>query len=113
MSKIVVVAFYKFCALPDFAAHQAPLLEAAQSHDLCGTILLAPEGVNGTIAGPRDGIDAMLAHLKSLPGCEDLSWKESYADENPFYRMKVRLKKEIVTMGVTGLDPQTSHERYV
>ena len=113
MPDIVVAAFYKFTALPDFKARQVPLREIAEANGVLGTILLAPEGVNGTIAGERAGIDAVLAHLKSLPGCADLDWKESYSDENPFLRMKVRLKKEIVTMGVTGIAPELSYERYV
>ncbi len=113
MPKIVVAAFYKFTALPDFAEHQAPLHDVAVQSDVFGTILLAHEGVNGTIAGPRVGIDAVLAHLKSLPGCAEFDRKESYTDENPFLRMKVRLKKEIVTMGVTNIAPEKSHERYV
>lgn len=113
MTEIVVAAFYKFASLPDFSAHQAPLRATAEEGGVKGTILLAPEGVNGTIAGTRDGVDTVLAHLKSLPGCAEFDWKESYTDENPFLRMKVRLKKEIVTMGVEGIDPGKSHERYV
>ncbi len=110
---LVVAAFYKFAALPDFERHQAPLRAAAEKAGIYGTILLAPEGVNGTIAGPRAGINAMLAHLITLPGCAGLDWKESLTGDNPFHRMKVRLKKEIVTMGVGGIDPQKSFERYV
>lgn len=113
MSKIVVAALYKFTCLPDFEARQAPLHAAAANAGVFGTILLAAEGVNGTIAGPRDGIDAVLAHLRTFPGCADLDWKESYTDENPFHRMKVRLKKEIVTMGVDNIEPEKSCERYV
>jgi len=113
MSQIVVAALYQFTPLPDFDQRHAPLLNIALAHGVLGTVLLAPEGVNGTIAGPRSGIDAVLAHLKSFPGCGDLEWKESHTDENPFLRMKVRLKKEIVTLGVDGLEPQKSHERYV
>lgn len=113
MSEIVVAAFYKFAALPGFADHQAPLRATAEEGGVRGVILLAPEGVNGTIAGPREGVAAVLAHLKSLSDCADLDWKESYTDENPFLRMKVRLKKEIVTMGVEGIAPEKSHERYV
>ncbi len=113
MSKIVVAALYKFSRLPDFEARQAPLHAAAANAGVFGTILLAAEGVNGTIAGPRDGIDAVLAHLRTFPGCADLDWKESYTDENPFHRMKVRLKKEIVTMGVDNIEPEKSCERYV
>ena len=113
MSEIVVDAFYRFTSLPDFAAQQAPLLAVADEHGVKGTILLAPEGVNGTIAGTRAGVDAVLAELKSFPGCARLDWKESLANENPFHRMKVRLKKEIVTMGVSGIAPELSYERYV
>ena len=113
MDKITVAAFYRFTGLPEFSAYQARLLAAAEAGGVRGTILLAPEGVNGTIAGPRAGVDAVLAHIKTLPGCAELDWKESEAPENPFLRMKVRLKKEIVTMGVADIAPELSHERYV
>ncbi|WP_425408639.1 rhodanese-related sulfurtransferase [Hyphococcus sp.] len=113
MAEIVVAAFYKFTSLPDYARYQAPLHAAAHNAGIRGTILLAPEGVNGTIAGPHAGVGAVLEFLKSMPGCAELEWKESYAVENPFLRMKVRLKKEIVTMGVTGIEPEKSHEHYV
>lgn len=110
---LVVAAFYKFTALPDFIEHQAGLRAAAEKAGVFGTILLAPEGVNGTIAGSREGIDAVLAHLRTLPRCAGLEWKESRTGDNPFHRMKVRLKKEIVAMGVTGIDPGKSFERYI
>ena len=84
MSDALIAAFYKFAALPDFEARKEGLLEIAQSSDVFGTILLASEGVNGTIAGPREGVMATLEHIKSFPGCADLEWKESEADENPF-----------------------------
>ncbi len=113
MSQLVVAALYKFTALPDFSEYQAPLRDAAVKAGVYGTILLAAEGINGTIAGTRAGVDAVLAHLKTLPGCADLDWKESLTDDNPFHRMKVRLKKEIVAMGVEGLNPEKSFERYV
>ena len=113
MDRIVVAAFYKFTPLPDFADHQAGLLCCAQENGVRGTVLLAPEGVNGTIAGNREGIDAMLDALKALPGCADLDWKESYTDEQPFHRAKVRLKKEIVALGIDDIEPHKSHERYV
>lgn len=113
MSNIVVAAFYKFTPLPDYEQRQEALLASAHDAGALGTILLASEGVNGTIAGTRDAVDKTLAAVKSLPGCSDLEWKESYTDENPFYRIKVRLKKEIVALGVDGLHPEKSHERYV
>ena len=74
---------------------------------------MAREGVNGTIAGPRAGIDAVLAHIRAWPGCGDLEWKESSAPEMPFGRMKVRLKREIVTMGVEDVDPRARVGHYV
>ncbi|WP_375202933.1 oxygen-dependent tRNA uridine(34) hydroxylase TrhO [Hyphococcus sp.] len=113
MAEIVVAAFYKFTPLPDYAEDQPGLLACAEGHGVKGTILLAAEGVNGTIAGSRNGVDAVLGALKALPGCADLDWKESYTDDNPFLRMKVRLKKEIVTLGVGDVEPHKSHERYV
>ncbi len=107
-----IAAFYQFTHLADYASHQAPLLALANDHGLCGSILLAPEGVNGTIAGTKDGIDALLAALRALPGCAGLEHKESTAEEQPFLRMKVRLKKEIVTMGV-DVDAQAEVGTYV
>lgn len=113
MPETTVAAFYKFTALPDFEARQPPLRDIAEANHVRGTILLAHEGVNGTIAGSHEGVHAVLEHIKTIPGCADLEWKTSTTEDNPFLRMKVRLKKEIVTMGVTGIDPEKSHERYV
>ncbi|MEM7661771.1 MAG: rhodanese-related sulfurtransferase [Pseudomonadota bacterium] len=109
----VVAALYKFTALPDFADHKSALETACAEAGVKGTLLLASEGVNGTIAGTRSGIDTVLAHLRTIPGCADLDHKESSAAEMPFLRMKVRLKKEIVTMGVEGIDPNTTVGTYV
>lgn len=113
MARIIVAAFYKFIALPDFESRQAPLRRIAAASGVKGTILLAHEGVNGTIAGPRDGVDAVMAHIRAFSGCKDMDWKESLTDENPFLRLKVRLKKEIVTMGVGDIAPEKSYENYV
>lgn len=113
MTKTLVAAFYQFADLPDYATRQAGLTECAQDAGVLGTILLAREGVNGTIAGPRAGVDAVLTHIRSFPGCETLEWKEAFTEAPPFHRMKVRLKKEIVTMGVKDIAPHLSHERYV
>ena len=113
MTKIIVAALYHFTPLADFAEHQAALQAACDSSGVKGTILLAEEGVNGTIAGSREGIDAVLAHIRAFPGCSNLEHKESHADEMPFYRMRVRLKKEIVTMGVPGVDPNHLVGTYV
>lgn len=109
----VVVAFYKFIPLPDVAALQESLLATCRDAGISGTILLASEGINGTIAGNREGIDRVLACIGRMLGGEPPAHKESYALENPFYRMKVRLKKEIVTMGVTDIDPNQIVGTYV
>jgi UPF0176 protein len=113
MSDTIIAAFYQFTDLPGFESLRQPLLTLGQDEGVFGTILLAHEGINGTISGPRAGVDAVLAHLKAFPGCAALQWKEARADQNPFYRLKVRLKKEIVTLGVPGLSPQNSHQDYV
>ena len=110
---IVVAAFYQFAPLPDFAAMQAPLQAVCERHGIQGTLLLASEGVNGTIAGSRAGIDRVLAFLRSDARLARLEHKESTAETMPFYRMKVRLKKEIVTLGVSGVDPNKQVGRYV
>ncbi|MFA8441600.1 rhodanese-related sulfurtransferase [Yoonia sp.] len=108
-----VAALYHFTRFDDPAALRGPLLDLCKSKGIMGTLLLAKEGVNGTIAGDRAGIDAVLAHLRSLPGCVALEWKESTATEPPFHRMKVRLKKEIVTMGQPDVDPIAQVGNYV
>ena len=109
----IVAALYRFVRFEDPAALQAPLKQVCLDQGVMGTLLLAQEGLNGTIAGTRAGIDAVLAHLKSLPDCAGLEWKESTASEQPFHRMKVRLKREIVTMGQPQVDPTASVGRYV
>ncbi|AMY68107.1 rhodanese-related sulfurtransferase [Frigidibacter mobilis] len=108
-----VAALYQFTRLPDPARLRGPLLACCEAAGVRGTLLLAREGVNGTIAGTRTGIDAVLAHLRTLPGCAALDWKESPAPKMPFARMKVRLKREIVTMGQPDVDPLAATGRYV
>lgn len=110
---LTVAALYRFTPFPDPAALRAPLLAACEAAGVRGSLLLAREGINGTIAGTRDGIGAVMAHVRTLPGCAGIEWKESKAETMPFSRMKVRLKREIVTMGVTGLDPTRAVGRYV
>ena len=104
-AQITVCALYKFVRLENFEALRAPLLAKMESQDVRGTLLLAAEGINGTIAGPQAGIDAVLSFLSQDPSLGEISFKQSYNDENPFLRTKVKLKKEIVTMGVEGIDP--------
>jgi UPF0176 protein len=110
---LVVATFYKFVRLTDFAEWQMPLLEVCNAQRLRGTILLAREGINGTIAGTRAAVDAVLAFLRSDPRLADLEAKESLAEVPPFDRMKVRLKQEIVTLGMPEVDPSTQVGTYV
>ena len=109
----VVAALYHFTPFEDPAALRSPLKEICAAGGVTGTLLLAPEGINGTIAGSRDRIDAVLAHIKSLPGCSAFEWKESTATDQPFRKLKVRLKKEIVTMKQPDVDPTAAVGRYV
>ncbi len=111
--KIVIAALYKFVALPDFRELQQPLLDECQRLGIKGSLLLASEGINGTVAGSREGIDSLLACLRRDPRLADLSHKESFQEAMPFYRMKVKLKREIVTMGVEGIDPNQAVGTYI
>lgn len=105
---VVVAAMYRFVTLDDFRALREPLLDMARAHGVMGTLLLAEEGINGTVAGSREAIDALIGYLRSDPRLAAIDWKESYHDDMPFLRMKVKLKREIVTMGVPGIKPQQS-----
>lgn len=98
----LVAAFYKFIPLPEFAEMREPLRSLCDAGGVRGTILLAPEGVNGTVAGPRAGVEAALAHLRSFGALADLEHKESFTATIPFARMKVRLKREIMGLGDPG-----------
>ncbi len=100
-----VAALYHFTPFADPQSLRGPLFDLCRAHALMGTLLLATEGINGTVAGPASGIAAMIAHIRTLPGCDGLVWKESFAETMPFVRMKVRIKREIVTLGVDGIDP--------
>ncbi len=110
---LTIAAFYHFTTLAHPAALRGALLGVCTAHGVKGSILLAREGVNGTIAGPRGGIDAVLDAIRVLPGCAGLEWKESFAEAMPFARMKVRLKREIVTMGQPDVNPAAGVGHYV
>jgi UPF0176 protein len=113
MSKFVVCALYKFVTLKDFAALRAPLLEFMGANQVKGTLLLAEEGINGTVSGTRQSIDLLLDWLNQDPRLNPISTKESLDETQPFHRTKVKLKKEIVTMGVQGIDPRKTVGSYV
>jgi UPF0176 protein len=108
-----IAAFYKFFRFPDYAERRQALAQRFCSLGIKGSVLIAEEGVNGTIAGSAEGIEAALETLRALPGAETLEAKFSEADAMPFPRLKVRLKREIVTMGVPGTDPNALVGTYV
>ena len=114
---ICVAALYRFVALPNYADLRHPMLKRMQELKISGTLLLAPEGINGTIAAPETAIDALIQWLANTPHTGDrlanLEVKKSWAKAMPFLRAKVKLKNEIVTMGVPGIDPQRSAGTYV
>lgn len=110
---IQVAAFYKFIALDETENLQRQTREICEEAGLLGTVLLAGEGINGTVAGPAEGITLLFNFFHKVTGLEDLGSKISYCSQNPFYRMKVRLKKEIVTLGVKGVDPGRDVGEYV
>jgi len=110
---VTVAALYKFARFADPAALRAPILALCRENAIKGTLLLAREGLNGTVAGSEQAIAALLVHLRALPGCADIEVKYSAAEAMPFYRMKVRVKAEIVTMGQPDIDPLGSVGHYV
>jgi len=113
LPKFVVCALYHFVILEDFESLRDPLHKVMEDNEVKGTLLLAKEGINGTIAGTREGIDAVLAWLRKDSRLAKLDTKESYDTEVPFYRTRVKLKKEIVTMGIDTIDPNHIVGTYV
>ncbi len=111
--KTLIVAYYKFTPLPDYEERREPLQRICQKNGVKGTILLAAEGINSTMAGPPEGVEAVLDYLQSDPTIGELTVKRSWADDEPFYRMKVRLKKEIVRLGMPEINPNDQVGTYV
>jgi UPF0176 protein len=109
----LVATFYQFTRLDDPASMREALENSCLERQVRGTILLADEGINATIAGPRPGVLAVIELLRTDPRLEGLTWQESTTDTQPFQRLRVRLKKEIVTLRVPGLDPGRSAGAYV
>lgn len=110
---LVVATFYQFFPFADYAQWRSPLQALCEQQEIKGTILLAPEGINATIAGSRSAVDTLLAHLRSDPRLSDLTPKESTAPDYPFDRLKVRLKSEIVTLGQPDVNPNEQVGTYV
>ena len=113
MTPIVVCALYKFVTLENFQSLRQPLHDVMETNQVRGTLLLANEGINGTIAGNRTGIDKVLTWLRTDNRLADIDTKESFTDTLPFNRTKVKLKKEIVTLGIEGIDPKRVVGTYV
>jgi UPF0176 protein len=109
----IIAAFYKFVTLNDYQNRREPLLNLCQQHQIKGTILLAAEGINGTIAGTRSSIETIFDQLRSDPCFADLEYKESTATKSPFDRLKIRLKQEIVTFGIPTVNPSNLVGTYV
>ena len=112
-ARVQVAAFYKFVRLDDIEGLQQDIRKIFKDSDVLGTILLAHEGINGTIAGPANDLNSLFEFLDQYAGLENLNKKISYCNRNPFYRLKVRLKKEIVTLGVEGIDPGKAVGEYI
>ena len=112
-SSVTVAALYRFTPIADPAALRDALERTCKAQGIKGTLLVAHEGLNGTIAGSADGIAHVVAFIRAQPDCADTDVKYSRASAMPFYRMKVRIKREIVTMGVEGIDPRASVGTYV
>lgn len=108
-----VAALYQFTPFDNLEKLQKELRQRCEALDICGTLLIAHEGINGTIAGHDGQLDAMIAHLRALPGCADMDVKYSIAETRPFFRMKVRLKKEIVSMGLPDIKPPEQAGTYI
>ncbi len=111
--RIEIAALYHFAKLPEFTNLRGPLQDCCEQNGVKGILLLAPEGINGTIAGKAAGIAAVIARIKTIKGLEDIEWKTSHAAKMPFLRMKVRLKAEIVTIGDTRIDPTENVGTYI
>lgn len=110
---LTVATFYKFVTLPDYSALQQPLKDVCQAQGIKGTILLAEEGINGTIVGTRSGVDKTLSYIKSDDRLSNIDIKESAASDPPFEKLKVRLKQEIVTLGLSEVNPTQKVGTYV
>lgn len=108
-----IAALYRFAVVPDCEAVRARLQALCEAGEVRGTLLVAREGLNGTIAGPQAGVDAVVADIRAMPGFDALEVKYAWADAPPFLRLKVRIKPEIVTMGQPDLDPATNAGAYV
>lgn len=105
MKPYVIVTFYEFASLNDYELMREPILQSMKENNVKGTIILASEGINGSFCGLKDEILPLMSHLRNYPNLQGLVFRETYNDFNPFAKAKVKLRKEIVTLGVEGIDP--------
>jgi len=110
---IVVAALYQFVRLSDYQELRQPLLQVLLDNGIKGTLLLALEGINGTVSGTREAIDSLRGWFARDGRFNALEYKESFSEQQPFFRTKVKLKKEIVTLGVAEVDPTSEVGTYV
>ena len=105
MKLFVIVSFYKFVFIPDYVSMKEPMLQAMKEYDIKGTLILANEGINGSFCGTQESVPSFINHLKNYPGLEDLTFRETFDSLNPFDKAKVKLRKEIVTLGDESISP--------
>lgn len=113
MKEIIIASFYKFVSLSDFESLKEPILVKMHEIGIKGTVILAHEGINGSFAGTREQMDLFYRYMHSDSRFADLNFKETFDENNPFEKAKVKLRKEIVTMGVTNVDPALNQETYL
>lgn len=113
MKKMVITAFYKFVSLEDFETLREPFLAKMHEFNIKGTIILASEGINGSFAGNRVSMDLFYSFIQQDARLADLNFKETFDEENPFEKAKVKLRNEIVTMGIGQINPLTSAGTYL
>lgn len=108
MKPYIVVNFYKFVPIPDYESLREPLLQSMVNNRIKGTIILASEGINGSFAGCREDLNHFIAELRNYPELAHLSFRENLHESNPFEKSKVKLRKEIVSLGVEGVDAKNN-----
>lgn len=113
MNTYVIAAFYRFAPLEQHELLKPALLQLMQEQGIKGTIILASEGANGTFCGERAGVEMLYAHLRAIPGLQELGFRETFDVENPFAKAKVKLRREIVTLGVDTIDPTAQTGQHV
>lgn len=113
VKEIVITSFYKFVPLTDFETMREPMLEKMREINIKGTIILAAEGINGGFAGKREEMEIFYQFMRSDARLTDLNFKETFDEKNPFEKAKVKLRKEIVTMGIKGIDPTKNPGTYL